>query len=181
MSFSCRKSFASLTMGMLAWLAMAGPVSASQSKAPVADRLSELKSTAYAMRVTTDNLKSFTPAKQLHWQSHAHNLEALKSQVNAMGKSLSELEGLKAEANPSQTLAIEQARPHLVTVAENLEQAIELIREDRNNVYWNDYAETVNNMQDHAESLYTKLDTILDYEYAKAQLDGLELQPASTK
>ena len=180
MSFSSTKIFASFTMGMLAWLAMASPVSASQSKAQVSEQLAELKSTAYAMRVTADNLKSFTPGKQLHWQSHTHNLEALKRQVNDMGRSLSELEAMKADANPSQALAIEQARPHLVSVAENLKQAIELVREDRQNVYWNDYAETVNNIQADAESLHTKLDAILDYESAKARLDNLELQPAST-
>lgn len=181
MSLSGTKIFASFTMGMLACLAIVSPVSATQSKAQLSEQLSELKSAAYAMRVTADNLKSFTPNKQLHWRSHTHNLEALKRQVNEMGRFLAELEGMKAEANPSQTLAIEQARPHLVAVAESLKQAIELVREDRNNVYWNDYAETVNNIQADAESLHTKLDAILDYQSAKARLDDLELQPASMK
>jgi len=97
-----------------------------------------------------------------------------------MGKTLAELEALKPLASENQGMAIEHARPHLVSVAQNLTQSIELVQENRNNVHWGEYGEAVSNLYVHADALHTKLDTILDYADAKMRLDSLELQPAST-
>jgi hypothetical protein len=146
----------------------------------VADQLADFKRTAFEMRREADTLKSFTPNKRLHWQSHTYRLDALKNHVNEMGKSLAELEALKPTATDSQGIAIEHARSHLVSVAQNLTQAIELVREKRNNVHWAEYGEAVSNIYAHADALHTKLDTILDYENAKVRFDSLELQPTST-
>jgi len=107
-------------------------------------------------------------------------LEALKNHLNEMGKTLAELEALKPLASENQGMAIEHARPHLVSVAQNLTQSIELVQENRNNVHWGEYGEAVSNLYVHADALHTKLDTILDYADAKMRLDSLELQPAST-
>jgi len=147
----------------------------------VADQLADFKRTAFEMRREADILKSFTPNKRLHWQSHTYRLDALKNHVNEMGKTLAELEALKPWANESQGMAIEHARPHLVSVAQNLTQAIELVRENRNNVYWTEYGEAVSSIYAHADALHTKMDTILDYGNAKMRYDNLELQPASTE
>lgn len=146
----------------------------------VANQLSDFKRTAFEMRREADALKSFTPNKRLNWQSHTYRLNALKDHVNKLGKTLAELEAQKSAATESQAMAIEHARPHLVSVAQNLTQAIELVREDRSNVHWGEYAEAVSNIYAHADDLHTKVDTILDYEASRMRLDKLELQPAST-
>jgi uncharacterized protein YoxC len=152
---------------------------ATQRSPQVAKQLSDFKRTAFEMRGEADTLRSFTRHKRLDWQSHTYRLDALKNQVNEMGKSLAELEALKPTATESHGMAIEHARPHLVSVAQNLTQAIELVNENRNNVHWAEYAEAVNNIHTHADALHTKLDTILDYENAKVRFDSLELQPTS--
>jgi hypothetical protein len=128
------------------------------------------------MRHEADILSSFTPNKQLSWESHAVRLHALKDHVNLMGQSLAELEAMKPTANLTQALAIEHARPHLVSVAENLTEAIELVNENRRNVNWGDYGEAVSDVYSHADALHTKLDAILDYEKAKQRFDSMELQ-----
>jgi septal ring factor EnvC (AmiA/AmiB activator) len=164
----------------IAVLLVAGSALAETStkNAQLAEQLADFKSTAFEMRREADTLKSFTPNKRLSWQSHTHRLDALKNHVNKMGKTLAELEASKPTATESQGMAIEQARPHLVSVAHNLTQAIELVNENRNNVHWGEYGEAVSNLYAHADALHTKLDTILDYENAKVRLDRLELQPA---
>jgi hypothetical protein len=98
---------------------------ATQSRVQLAEQLADFKRTAFDMRREADTLKSFTPYKRFHWQSHTYRLDALKSYVNEMGKSLAELEAMKPMASQSQMMAIEHARPHLVLVAENLTEAIE--------------------------------------------------------
>jgi len=151
-----------------------------QSRAQVAEQLADFKRTAFEMRREAATLKSFTPNKRLHWQSHTYRLDALKNHVNEMGKTLAELEAMKPLASENQGMAIEHAQHHLVSVAENLTQAIELVNENRSNVHWGEYAEAVSDLYAHADALHTKLDTILDYEDAQMRLDSLELQPTAS-
>lgn len=141
----------------------------------VASQLSEFRQTAFEMRREASTLKSFTPNKGLSWQSHTYRLNVLRDQVNQLGKTLAELETQMSVATDSQAMAIENARPHLVSVAQNLNQAIELVREDRSNVHREEYAEAVSNIYAHAYDLHTQVDTILDYEASRMRLDKLEL------
>jgi hypothetical protein len=120
----------------------------------IAEQLRDLKRTAFDARMEAESLKSMTPYKGLTWQSHSYRLEALKSHVNEMGKSLAELEAQKATATDGQALAIEQARLHLVPFADSLTQAIGLVNENRRNVHWGEYAEAVNDTYAHADALH---------------------------
>lgn len=175
------KASSLLTVLLLVGMADSAVAGSSTLHSPhVAKQLADFKRTAFQMRREADALKSMTPHKRLSWQSHTHRLDALKNHVNSMGRSLAELEAQKAIATEGQALAVERARLHLVSVAQNLTQAIELVNEDRNNVHRGEYGEAVSDIYTHAEALHTKLDTILDYENARMRFDRLELQPAST-
>jgi hypothetical protein len=145
----------------------------------VADQLAEFKSAAFDMRREADTLKSFTPGKRLHWQSHTYMLDVLKSQVNEMGKALEELEVVKPSASEGQKIAIERSRPHLVSVAQSLTQAINLVQEHHGNIYWGEYGEAVGKIYAHADALHTNIDTILNYENARLRFDNLEVDPVS--
>jgi len=172
-------SIISSVMAALVVVALAGSASAelaTQGSAQVAKELAGLKRTASEMCYHADILNSFTPNKQLSWQSHAEKLHALKDHVNEMGRSLEQLEAMRPMANGTQALAIEHARPHLAAVARNLTEAIELLNENRRNVYWGDYSEAVSDVYSHADALHGKLDAILDYEKAKGRLERMELQ-----
>jgi hypothetical protein len=67
-----------------------------------------------------------------------------------------------------------------VPVAENVTLAIELVNERRNNIHWGEYADAVSDIYAHAESLDSKLDTILDYEDGRLRFERLELQSVFT-
>jgi DNA repair ATPase RecN len=141
----------------------------------VANQLVLFKQNAYDLRVRAEKLDALTPSRQADWTSHSHNLEILKEQVNQLGRTLTNLEELKPQANEGQRLAIESARPHLVGVAQQLTEAIDLLSEDRRSVYWPPYSDTVNNIYNHATSLHETVDTILDYEQARIRLLDLDL------
>lgn len=181
MSLTKNITFMSSALAVLAIVALAGSASAAelatQGNAQLARELADFKRTASQMRETADRLYSITPNRQLSWQTHSESLNALKDHVNEMGQSLAELEALKPTANETQALAIEHARPHLVSIARNLTEAIRLVNESRTNVYWGDYGEAVNDVYAHADTLHAKVDAILDFEKAKARLETLELQP----
>ena len=146
----------------------------------VADQLEKFKRTAYRLSHEADNLNAHTPG-QLSWNSHTRKLNTLKDHVNEMGRTLAELEALKAFANESQGMAIEHGRAHLVPIAQNVTQAIESVNENRHSIRSAEYSEAVSNIYEHADALYTKLDTILDFESAKVRLEALELQAAPSE
>jgi hypothetical protein len=145
----------------------------------VEKQLTDFKQTAFEMRREADTLKSMTPCKRLSWESHTYRLATLKDHVNEMGRSLTELEAQKSIATDGQALAIEHARPHLVSVAQNLTQAINLVNENRNSIQWGEYGDAISDIYSHADALHTKLDAILDYEKARLRFDRLELDPSS--
>lgn len=141
----------------------------------VAKELAQFKTKAFQIRREAGILKSFTPNKRMHWQSHTAYLGTLKNQVNEMGKSLARLEEMRPVASGPQQLAIDNARPHLVAIADEVGRAIGMVNEDRSSVKWSPYSETVADISQHSASLYEKLDTILNYEDAEARLNSLEL------
>jgi hypothetical protein len=91
----------------------------------VSNHLASFKQTALEVRRHADTLDSMTPARQLDWRSHAHSLETLKQQVYQLGQTLTTLEELKPQANEGQRMAIDNARPHLAAMAQELEPALE--------------------------------------------------------
>ncbi len=147
----------------------------------VANQLAQFKQNAYDLRVRADQLDALTPNRLVDWRSHAHHLEILKEQVNQLGQTLTNLEELKPQANEGQRLAIENVRPHLVGVAKELTEAIDLLAEDRSSVYWAPYSEAVDNIYSHATSLHETVDTILDYEQARICLVDLDLSTSAAE
>jgi len=143
----------------------------------VSDQLTGFKSTVFEMRREADRLNSFMPGNRISWETHVQSLNTLKLHVNDLGRTLARLEEMKPASRDTQQIAIEKARPHLVGAAQNLTQAIEMVNEDRSSIIRTDYVEAVRNIYEHADSLYEKVDTILDYEAARMRFDNLELQP----
>jgi hypothetical protein len=70
-------------------------------------------------------------------------------------------------------MAIERARPDLVSVAQNLAQALALANQSHSNVKTTYYVEAVGDMYVHADRLYSSMDTILDYEEAEMRRSKL--------
>jgi uncharacterized protein YoxC len=164
-----------LVIGVLGGSASAAEL-ATRGHPEVAQELTDFKHTAFKLRQQADILNSITPSKQLSWQSHIQKLNTLKDHVNELGQSLAELETMKPMANQNQALAIEHVRPHLTSVASNLTEAIELVNENRRNVYWDDYGEAVSDVYSHAHALHTKLDVILEYGKNIERMERLEVQ-----
>jgi hypothetical protein len=152
------------------------PAEKASSHPVVSEQLSDFKSTVAELRREADTLNSFMPGNQMSWQTHNFSLNRLKNHVNDLGKTLARMEALKPESGDIQQMAIENARPHLSAIALNLTQAIELVNTDRNSInHSTEYADAVRSVYQHSDSLYEKMDTLLDYESARSRFNSLEL------
>lgn len=91
-----------------------------------------------------------------------------------MGRLLAELEEMKPEASEAQQMAIERARPHLVALANETCEALDLLRAGNRNLTQPQYKETVADLSRQADILYQTVDAIVDYHNADDRLDNLE-------
>ena len=99
--------------------------------------------------------------------------------TSVLGQTLTTLEELKPQANEGQRMAIDNARPHLAAMAEELTQALNLLSDDRKSVYRSPYTDTVSNLYNHAESLYETVDTIMDNEKSRSRLSNLDVMTSA--
>lgn len=140
----------------------------------VASHLSQLQVTAGEASRTADELESLT-RNRVSWQSHAAYLASLRDSVNRMGGTLSELEALKPDASDLQVKAIDHARPHLETLAANVEGAILSLNADKNTIHQIGYRDNLRDIAERADTLVDTVDAIRDYEQASLRLGDLEV------
>jgi len=138
------------------------------------NQLKQFRSQAFELRREASVLQSFAPG-QLSWRTHTHRLDMIRDHVNDLGKKLAALETVQTDGTEAHQLAIENVRPHLIATAQEVREAYTLVNENRGNVKMQPYTETVNDLYEHAASLYETVDTILDYENARVRLQELEL------
>ncbi len=101
-------------------------------------------------------------------------LNNLREGVNSMGKLLAELEERKSQGSEAQQMAVQRSRPHLVALAAETTEALNLLRARSGNVMQPQYKETVADLSRQADILYQTVDAIVDYHNADDRLDKLE-------
>jgi hypothetical protein len=140
----------------------------------VANHLSEFKQLAADVSRNADVLLSLSRNHRTSRESHDYYLGNLRYDINNLGRMLSELEQAKPQANPAREMAIEEARPHLVALASETGEALDLLRADKENLWQSPYEETIADLAKQADILYQTVDTILDHHDADDRLDQLE-------
>ncbi len=140
----------------------------------VADHLSVFEQQAADVSRNADALLTLARNHRTSRESHAYYLGNLRLDINELGRLLSELEQAKPQAREAQQMAIERARPHLVALANETSEALDLLRAGRENLWQPQYKETVADLARQADILYQTVDTIVDYHNADDRLDRLE-------
>jgi len=140
----------------------------------VADHLAAFEQQAVDVSRLSDELLTLTRNHKTNWESHAYYLNSLRHDVNGLGLMLRELEQSKPQASEAQQMAIERARPHLVTLASETSEALDLVRAGRSNLWQIQYKQTIADLSKQAHILYQTVDTIVNYHNADDRLDKLE-------
>jgi hypothetical protein len=79
---------------------------------------------------------------------------------------MSELESLQTQGTLLQQAVIREARPHLELLADHVQDAMVILDEGARSSRTQDFREAVNGMYEQADRLYTKVDTLRDFDKA---------------
>ena len=140
----------------------------------VAGHLSVFEQQSADISRRADDLLALARNHRTNWESHAYYLNNLRHDINQMGRMLSELEQAKPQGAEAQQMAIERARPHLVALAAETTEALDLLRAGSRNLSQPEYKETVADLSRQADILHQTVCTIIDYHNADDRLDKLE-------
>lgn len=167
---SARKSYVIATVAALCAL-FASPLARgddsrskplTETQSEIAKRLDRFESAAATLQKQTDRYASSIRTNRLQRMSHSNHLNQAREQVNYLGRELSELEQISPQGTELQQMAIREARPHLEAVAEHTQGAIVMLNENKSSYSTPDFREKVKSMHEHADRLYSKVDSITD-------------------
>jgi hypothetical protein len=157
-------SFALLTPLASAATTCSGESTPAQQQ--IAQQLDSFERTAALTRSELDQYAAAARSGNIHQQSHAVNLNDARENVNLLGKQMSELERLNTQGTLLQQAVVREARPHLELLADHVQDAIVLLDEGARGYRSQDFRAAVNGMYEQADRLYTKVDTLRDFDAA---------------
>ena len=97
--------------------------------ADVDQLLRQASAQAFQLRRDSATLESFTRSR-VSWQSHAAQVNTIRTHVNQLGQTLSQLEAARDSAGKSQQTAIDRIRPVLEELASNTTAIIDHLNQN---------------------------------------------------
>lgn len=157
------------------FLAIKGPVAVAQNadSAEISNLLSQAQHHAVLLADDAATLQSYIRSK-LHWQSHAQQLESMKTHVNNLGKVTGQLNDLRSEGSPWQQQAIDQINPLLQDMADRLTATINHLNKNQERVHmpaFQDYARGNHELASRTSEL---IKDYVNYDKAKSKSQSLE-------
>lgn len=169
------RSFLTLALTAL-FVLVAGPSYATaqnRDSAAISKLLNE--SRTYAVQADSDyaELESFTNS-HLTWQSHAHQIELIRSHINNMGRVVKEMQDMKGEGSPWQQVAIERIDPLLRLMAGQLTRTIEYGNKHPNRIQLMPYRNYVRSGAELASHTSRLVSDLVSYGKAQSRAQMLE-------
>jgi hypothetical protein len=113
----------------------------------------DIQSEAQDALYHADMLQSFARDPHMTWDTHADELEYLKSDINDIGAQLCRLQTIRRVVAPWQQNEIDQIATDTQLMADNAEDAIVFGNTHRNELWLAAYQKNVNNLEDEATAL----------------------------
>jgi cytochrome c-type biogenesis protein CcmH/NrfF len=147
--------------------------------APAADNpevtklLETIETQAADLQRDSDELESFTHSN-LSWESHADELTRIKERINAIGKTIQQLENLRSSASPWQQEAIDRIVPLAQKLASNTQAAIEHLNANRQQLHDPQYQQYLKSNAEVARNLSALVRDFVEYGKTKTTMEALE-------
>jgi hypothetical protein len=170
-----RRSFLTLALTAL-FVLVAGPsyaIAQNTDSAAISKLLNEARTYAVQADSDTAELESYTNSR-LHWQTHAQQLEIIRSHVNNLGRVVKEMQDMKGEGSPWQQDAIDRINPLLSQMAQQLTTIIEYGNKNPNRIHMMEYKNYVRSGAELAAQTSRLISDIVAYDRAQSRAQRLE-------
>ncbi|HZT70017.1 MAG TPA: hypothetical protein VFC10_09780 [Terriglobia bacterium] len=138
--------------------------------------LKEVRSLSAQLADDAHELAMYASRNQLHWRSHAFQLNQIRDHINAMGEKLERLQEVRGMLAPWQQKAVDRVVPNAQELAAHTEAAIAFLNEQQERLWMSAYVDRIRAVTDHAEEIKSSVTAFLDYAKASDRLRGLESQ-----
>lgn len=157
---------------LLAGVGALSPALKAADEESVSKLLAQAKTQSYAISVDATQLDSYLRSN-LSWQTHASELNRMKDDINATGKTVAALVNAKAQAVPWQATAIDRIIPYLKEIAADTTAAIEYLNKNQSRLQMKEYKDYTEANADTSQELSTLISHFVDYGSHKDRADNL--------
>jgi hypothetical protein len=138
----------------------------------VSDLLTQAKSHAIQLRNDADSMRQFAKTG-VSWQSHAAQINTIKSHINNLGKVLQKMSDRHPFASPWQQGAIDRVTPLARELASNIEATINHINNNQNRLNLPEYKDYLSANAELSSSLSELIGDYVSYGKSKAKYERL--------
>lgn len=181
-------SMFSIAKAGLALLTVCLTVGVAEVRAHAADSeqisrlLNHARTNAMQAEFDAETLDSFTRSS-LSWQSHAGQLNLIRQHVNELGKTMAQMNSVRAEGSPWQQTAIDRINPLLRDMADQLTTTLAFLKSHEGQVNMPPYQEYARANYELASRTANVINDLVAYGQAKSNSNAiqhrLELPPRS--
>lgn len=167
------RSISTMAALVLAFLGGSYLMAQSTDSAPINDLLYQAQVRAVQAHQDAELINSYARSKDT-WHSHAAQINSMKEHINAMGKTMSDMEAARMEGTPWQQEAISDITPLLRSLADHMDAMITHLNNHPNQVHMPAYVDYTKANVDLAARLRSMIEDYVDYAEAKGTVDDLE-------
>lgn len=160
-------------IALVALLLPVGTLAAQVDSQAISKLLVQVKTHAAEASDDADTLESYTRGN-MHYQSHATQINRMKEHVNELIRDSNELNSLRAEGSAWQQEAIDRIQEILPQMASHLTGMINHLNDNKSKTHIPAYREYVRTNQRLINKAYETIENFVDYDEAKAKADSLE-------
>jgi hypothetical protein len=121
-------------------------------------------------------LQSFTENPNLSWETHASQLQELKSDINELGTKLCRLETIRRVLAPWQQREVDQIATTVRLMADNAQDAIVFVNDKPDRLWVPAYRKYVNNLYSEAHDLAHSVQNAVAYANVSREYRDLKLR-----
>jgi len=136
--------------------------------------LAEIKKEAAQLTLHADILESFARRPRYSWQSHAHYLNKVKDQINAVGERTAELQQIRYAVLPWQQRAIAEVTYHAAQVAASTQAAIVYLNENQGRHFATEYRDHLTTIAGSSNDLRDTVGKFLEYEKGHQKVQRMQ-------
>jgi len=146
----------------------------------VSELLTQAKAQSIQLRKDAELMHSFS-LSDLSWQSHAAQIDLIKTHINKLGRILKQMGERREFASPWQQQAIDRITPLAAELASDVEKTIEHINNNQNRLHTPQYRDYLASNSEVADSLSALISDYVSYGKNRARYEklGTELEVSS--